>query len=146
MPAVDIVRQQAQPTLDVPLYAVELEAPPSRVCVTGATGYVGARVVERLLAAGHIVHAAVRDPSRQELVQPLLSLPSAAKRLVLYQADLLVPGSYDAAAAGCGCFVHVASPLSSGVPRGKEVEMLLVRSSPWHAASPLYCCACVPRS
>jgi len=37
---------------------------PLRVLVTGATGYVGGRLVPRLLAAGHQVRVLVRDPAR----------------------------------------------------------------------------------
>jgi uncharacterized protein YbjT (DUF2867 family)/uncharacterized protein YndB with AHSA1/START domain len=35
-----------------------------RILITGATGYVGGRLVPRLLAAGHDVRCMVRDPSR----------------------------------------------------------------------------------
>ena len=35
-----------------------------RILVTGATGYVGSRLVTALLAAGHQVLAATRDPAR----------------------------------------------------------------------------------
>lgn len=37
-----------------------------RIVVTGATGYVGSRLIPALLAAGHEVIAAVRDPRRLE--------------------------------------------------------------------------------
>ena len=36
----------------------------NRILVTGATGYIGARLVPRLLAAGYPVRLLVRDPSR----------------------------------------------------------------------------------
>lgn len=39
--------------LHVPLTPAEAAAPPARVCVTGAGGYVAGSVVQRLLAAGH---------------------------------------------------------------------------------------------
>ena len=48
------------------------------VLVTGATGYVAGRLVERLLAEGLTVHAAVRDPGRKE---KLAHLDEAAARL-----------------------------------------------------------------
>ncbi len=37
-----------------------------KVLVTGATGYVGGRLVPRLLDLGHDVHVLVRSPSRTE--------------------------------------------------------------------------------
>lgn len=33
-----------------------------RVCVTGATGYMGSWLVKKLLEKGHVVHATVRNP------------------------------------------------------------------------------------
>ncbi|MGA7614638.1 MAG: NAD(P)H-binding protein, partial [Thermoanaerobaculia bacterium] len=35
-----------------------------RILVTGATGYIGGRLIPRLLAAGHAVRVMVRDASR----------------------------------------------------------------------------------
>ena len=35
-----------------------------RILVTGATGYIGGRLVPRLLDAGHLVRCFVRDPER----------------------------------------------------------------------------------
>ena len=37
-----------------------------RLLVTGATGYIGGRLVPRLLEAGHSVCCLVRDPHRLE--------------------------------------------------------------------------------
>jgi putative NADH-flavin reductase len=37
---------------------------PKLILVTGATGYVGGRLVPRLLEAGHPVRCLVRDPDR----------------------------------------------------------------------------------
>ena len=43
---------------------VERSAHPMRVLVTGATGYIGGRLVPRLLARGHQVRCVARDPNR----------------------------------------------------------------------------------
>lgn len=86
------------------------------VLVTGATGYVAGRLVERLLAEGLTVHAAVRDPGRKE---KLAHLDEAAARLPgtirYFAADLMQPGSYTEAMAGCQVVFHTASPFVLGV-------------------------------
>ncbi|MFT4956892.1 MAG: hypothetical protein ACI9PP_000076 [Halobacteriales archaeon] len=59
-----------------------------RVCVTGATGFIGSRLVPALLGAGHEVTVVTRDPSGYEP-------PAADVRVV--EGDLLEPGSFDEA-------------------------------------------------
>jgi uncharacterized protein YbjT (DUF2867 family) len=56
-----------------------------RVLVTGATGFVGGRLVPALRAAGHDVTALVRDRGRYD--------PPPGVRVV--EGDLLAPGSFD---------------------------------------------------
>lgn len=111
--------------LTIPLRPEEKAAPPMHVCVTGATGYVAGHIVARLLAAGHTVHATCRDPKSKSAVGHLTSLPGAAERLKLFQADLLRDGSFDAAMAGCAAVMHTASPYAIDCPAGKEEEMLI---------------------
>jgi len=71
---------------------------------------VAGRIIERLLAAGHTVRATVRDPSKEALLAPLRALPGATERLTFHVADLLKPGSFSEAVAGCKYVVHTASP------------------------------------
>ncbi len=68
------------------------------VLVTGATGYVAGRLVEKLLNEGLTVHAAVRQPNNDEKLKYLNALAENAKGTIKYfQADLLDNGSYDEA-------------------------------------------------
>lgn len=86
------------------------------VLVTGATGYVAGRLVERLLQEGITVHAAVRNPDDTNKTKYLDEL--AAKlpgTLVYFKADLLTEGSYDKAMEGCELVYHTASPFIRNV-------------------------------
>jgi dihydroflavonol-4-reductase len=86
------------------------------VLVTGATGYVAGRVVEQLLAAGLTVHATVRDPSKTDRLTYLTDMADAHPgTLHFFGADLLKPGSFAEAMAGCSVVFHIASPFASGV-------------------------------
>jgi len=83
----------------------------SPVLVTGGTGFVASHLVRNLLVHGYSVRASVRrsgDPAR---VAPLRALAEGTPgRLELVEADLLQPGAFDEAMAGCRVVFHVASP------------------------------------
>jgi dihydroflavonol-4-reductase len=79
------------------------------VLVTGATGFLGSRLVADLLAAGYTVRGTVRSLDRSESYAHLLALPGA-DRLTLVEADLLDAASFTAAVAGITDVMHTASP------------------------------------
>ncbi len=81
----------------------------SKVLVTGATGFVGSEIVAQLLTAGYTVHGTTRTTDGI-LANVLMGLEGATERLTLHEADLLDPGAFDEAAAGCSHVMHVASP------------------------------------
>ena len=82
----------------------------SRVCVTGAAGFIAAHVIVDLLNDGHTVHATVRnlddDTKRAHLDALREQHPG---KLELFEADLLEPGSLDAALDGCDALIHTAA-------------------------------------
>jgi dihydroflavonol-4-reductase len=86
------------------------------VMVTGATGYVAGRLVEKLLNEGVTVHAAVRNPDDKEKLKYLDAIAAKSKGTIKYfKADLLTPGSYNQAMKGCELVYHTASPFTVSV-------------------------------
>lgn len=83
---------------------------PQPVCVTGASGFIAAHIVRLLLERGCRVRGTVRSVGGAKKTAHLTTLPGAAERLELFQADLLREGSFDRAIGGCGAVVHAASP------------------------------------
>uniref|UniRef100_A0A383W1Q2 NAD-dependent epimerase/dehydratase domain-containing protein n=1 Tax=Tetradesmus obliquus TaxID=3088 RepID=A0A383W1Q2_TETOB len=96
-----------------------------RVCVTGGTGYVAGHIVQRLLEKGYIVHATCRDPSSMKAVGHLLRMRNASELLRLFPADLLTPGAFHEAVAGCTYVIHTASPYVIDCQPGQEEEELI---------------------
>ena len=70
-----------------PLYPVERDAEPATVCVTGGTGYIAGVIIARLLAAGHTVHATVRDPNNKPKLRWLKALPHASSHLRFFKVS-----------------------------------------------------------
>jgi len=84
-----------------------------RCLVTGATGYLGGRLVGRLLAEGHTVRCLTRTPTR------LRDLPWH-DRVEVVEADALEPDTLTAALAG----MEVAYYLIHSIDSGTEFEDL----------------------
>ena len=88
----------------------------SPVMVSGATGYVAGHIIKRLLEAGVTVHAAVRDPSREDKLTYLNEIATSSPGEIKYfKSDLLHDGSYADAMRGCSIVFHTASPFTIDV-------------------------------
>lgn len=83
------------------------------VLVTGASGFVATRVVQRLLTLGYKVRGTVRSLENTDKVAPLKSLFPA---LELFEADLLSgEDAFVKAMEGCRYVIHTASPFKLNV-------------------------------
>lgn len=83
------------------------------ICVTGGTGYIGRRLIPRLINRGHDLRAIVRAGSEQKI-------PAEVTTIV---ADPLVEGSYTEKIRGCDTFVHLI-----GVPHPSPAKAAQFRA------------------
>jgi dihydroflavonol-4-reductase len=79
-----------------------------------------------LLAAGHEVRTTVRHPDRSKDVEAMLREGGApsTERLSFFTADLTRDAGWTEAVSGCDYVLHVASPLSTSVPKD-ESELII---------------------
>jgi uncharacterized protein YbjT (DUF2867 family) len=77
------------------------------ILVTGATGYIGGRLVSRLLAEGHRVRVVVRSPEK------LKDVPWA-DRVEIARGDLQDPDTMKAACSGVEALYYLVHSMGSG--------------------------------
>ncbi|MEZ4429328.1 MAG: aldehyde reductase [Nannocystaceae bacterium] len=87
------------------------------VLVTGASGFIAAHIIIRLLEEGYRVRGTVRSIARSAHVMETIGRHADASRLTLVEADLTRDEGWDAAVAGCRYVLHVASPLPRTPPK-----------------------------
>jgi len=87
------------------LLYLTIDATPTKVLLTGASGFVGQAVLASLLSAGHTVHAISRKP-----------FPISHPLLTQFPADLADPPSLLPAAQGCSAAIHLVGIIRE-IPR-----------------------------
>ena len=85
------------------------------VLITGATGFLGYRVLVEALKSGYRVRIAIRSESK---IQKVLAAPTIKALNVntdqlswIIVPDMAAPGAYDEAVKGVKYIIHVASPI-----------------------------------
>ncbi len=84
------------------------------VCVTGATGFLGMRVVAELLARGHDVRCAIRAVTKAAALAHR-DVPESRNRLQLIAGRLDSPEFCRELLTDCDTVLHLAAPLNGSV-------------------------------
>lgn len=87
-----------------------------RVLVTGASGYIGGRIVPRLLEAGHTVRVVVRNPDR------LSDVPWASS-VEIVRGDLTIASDVEAAVAEMDALYYLVHSMGNGGDFEKTEEL-----------------------
>jgi nucleoside-diphosphate-sugar epimerase len=82
------------------------------VMVTGASGFLGIHVVQRLLQEDHEVRALVRSPANLRRNLAPLGVEPEDRRIGVVAGDMTDPAAARAAANGCSYAVHAAATYS----------------------------------
>ncbi|GJE96227.1 NAD(P)-binding protein [Phanerochaete sordida] len=100
------------------------------VLVTGATGYIGAHIVDELLRRGLRVRGTARSKDKAD--EMLRARPQFADRLdFAFVKDLTEPGGFGDAVKGVDAIMHTASPvdLDESMDREKEIILPAIRGT-----------------
>ncbi|MEM9381687.1 MAG: SDR family oxidoreductase [Planctomycetota bacterium] len=90
------------------------------ILVTGATGYIGGRLVPRLLERGYRVRCAVRSPRKLES-RAWIDHPNVE----IVEADVEDLGALEAAAVGCGAAYYLVHSMQAAGARYAAVDRRL---------------------
>ncbi len=94
---------------------------PSRILVTGASGFIGGHCVLDLLNHGYEVRGTTRSQDRADQVKQIMSAHGAdVTRLSFAEASLTDKICWPNAMADCDAIFHVASPVPTVQPKDPE--------------------------
>lgn len=92
---------------------------PSRVFITGGSGFVGAAVIDQLLARGYAVNALARGALP----------PPVAGRVQVTSGDLFDASALDRGMAGCDAVVHLVGIIAENQGKGVTFERIHVEGA-----------------
>jgi nucleoside-diphosphate-sugar epimerase len=98
------------------------------VVITGATGFIGGRVLQLLLEKDYNIRIVVRSVSKKENLLGNPNFKGIEKAEFFIVPDLLAPGAFDEVSANADYIVHLASPipLHGDIPPERQHEELIV--------------------
>lgn len=95
----------------------------STILVTGASGFIGAHCVDKLLKSGYHVRAAVRSEGKFNQLAGCFDEEARSRLSPAYLSDIRNQEDVNKAVYGCEGILHVASPFSYSV-KDFEKELL----------------------
>jgi len=98
------------------------------VVITGATGFIGGRVLQLLLQRDYNIRIVVRSNAKEKALLNNPRLQGIEKAEFVIVPDLLALGALDKAAAGADYIVHLASPIPmhEDIPADRQNDELIV--------------------
>ncbi|MEJ7680198.1 MAG: NAD(P)H-binding protein [Segetibacter sp.] len=98
------------------------------ILITGATGYIGGRLVPQLLAKGYRIRCVTRDPNRPRG-------RGWEDRVEVIAGDVLDPGSLGPAMEGCGAAYYLVHSMAGGEGSFRERDLQAARNFATAAAA-----------
>ncbi|KAG8951127.1 methylglyoxal reductase (NADPH-dependent) gre2 [Tulasnella sp. 424] len=103
-------------------------APPAKVLVTGASGYIAAWVCKTLLDKGYSVVGTVRSDSKGEKLKELFKSYDDKFSYVIVE-DISKDGAFDKAVVGVDAIQHTASPVTFGADDPQDLIVPAVKGT-----------------
>lgn len=100
------------------------------VLITGATGFLGFRVLIKTLEQGYQVRAAVRNEAKATIVSSnatLKALNRSSQLSFVTVPDFLASGAFDEAIQGVKYVIHVASPIPMSAPADADFDKFFIQ-------------------
>lgn len=95
------------------------------ILVTGGSGYMASRIIKTLLEKGFAVKTTVRNKTDTEKYKHLLQLTEGSRgTLEIYEADLLITGSFSEAMKDCELIFHTASPFKIAGIKNPQTDLI----------------------
>src|SRR5262245_25411434 len=100
----------ANPVFLANVIPASIVTPADRILITGSNGFIGAKVVERLLDYGYVnLRCFVRPSSSLNRLQRVLDARPGARNVQIISGDLLSPADCRAAGEAISIVYHLAA-------------------------------------